>query len=100
TRETVAPRGAERGRRAAAARDAGVTEDGAEELGEIPEVTVLDVAAARTRTGARPRGALPVRSEGVVPPALFGVGEHLVGLGDLAEALAFVLALRDIRVVL
>src|SRR6185295_8788020 len=46
------------------------------------------------------RVPLPVRAEGVVSPPLLGVGEDLVGFGDLAEALAVVLALGNIRVVL
>jgi hypothetical protein len=87
--------------RAAGAARAQVAEDRPEELGEVAGVGVLhpDAAGLTGRSGLR--GALPVGTERVVTAALLGVGEDLVGLGDLLEAFAAgVFALRDVRVVL
>ena len=43
---------------------------------------------------------LPVRSERVVTAPLLGIGQDLVGLVDLLEAVGGVFALRDVGVVL
>src|SRR6185503_14486997 len=82
-----------------------VSEDRAEELGEVAEVAgvsaVLHSEAASGRACWWGLGvSLPVRSERIVAAALLGVGENLVGLADLLEAVGRVLGLRDVRVVL
>src|SRR5262249_23105407 len=69
-----------------------VSEDRTEELGEVPEVSrvssVLHSEAASGRGSRRGLGvALPVGSERIVPAALLRVGENLVRLADLLEAL-------------
>src|SRR5439155_267870 len=44
--------------------------------------------------------ALPIGPEGIIAPALVGIGQHLVGLGDLPELLGVFFALGDVRVML
>src|SRR5262249_13143654 len=84
---------------APAAPHAEVAEDRAEELREVAEVAALDRHPA---SGGGARGGAgelpPVRAQVVVALALVRVGEHLVGLGDLLEAVGR--ALVDVGVVL
>src|SRR5262245_47579247 len=109
--ETAAPQqvldvettAAPRPRATAAHAGAQIPEDRAEEVREVFGVAaaVLDTEAASRRTARRRlREALPVGTERVVSPPLLGVGEDLVGLVDLLEAVRRVLALGDVRMVL
>jgi hypothetical protein len=80
-----------------------IAEDRPEEVRKISGVTgVLRVEAAASGCAAgRALGVpLPVRTKGVVPLALLGVGQHLVRLGRLAKPLARIFGLRDVRMVL
>src|SRR5438132_6323851 len=61
-------------------------------------IHVVEVAAGLTAHALRV--ALPVRSDGVVPLALLGIGEDLVGLVDLLEAPLGLRLLVGVRVVL
>src|SRR3954465_12943682 len=82
-------------------------------LEEVAEVVAGEVAPAEVHAhvveafeaieARRPRDILPrlpVGSEPVVALALLGVAKHLVGLGDLLEAVLGALILVDVGVVL
>src|SRR5262245_9252007 len=80
-----------------------VPEDGAEEVREVTGIPALVLNAepsARLLTGSLLGVSLPVGTERVVAPAFLRVGEHLVRLVDLLEALGRVLGLGDVGVVL
>src|SRR5438552_8969697 len=79
-----------------------VTEDGPEEVREVGAtgLTAIVDSKATARAPGRRGVALPVWSERVVTLSLLRVRENLVRLADFLEALARVLALRDVRVVL
>src|SRR2546426_547636 len=83
--------------------DTEIPENRPEEVGEVAEVArvtaVLHTEAAGAGTGRALGVAVPVGSQAVVPPALLVVGENLVRLVDLLEALAAVLALGHVGVV-
>src|SRR2546422_3173427 len=83
--------------------DTEIPENRPEEVGEVaegaPVTAVLHTEAAGAGTGRALGVAVPVGSQAVVPPALLGVGENLVRLVDLLEALAAVLALGHVGVV-
>src|SRR5438034_912099 len=79
-----------------------IPEDRAEEVGEIAAIAalVLDAEPAARLTGSLLGVALPVGAERVVAAALLRIGEHLVRLVDLLEAVGRVLALGDVGMVL
>src|SRR5262245_23529900 len=83
-----------------------IAEDRAEEVGEVAAVAalILNAEASARLTGALPGGllgvALPVGAERVVATALLRIGEHLVRLVDLLEAVGRVLRLGDVGMVL
>src|SRR4029450_6129105 len=81
-----------------------VAEDRAEEVGEVSGVPDV-IPVPHSESAAGPAGgslriALPVGSERVVATTLLGIGQDFVGFVDLLEAVAGVLALRDVGVVL
>src|SRR3990170_9167222 len=83
--------------------DAEVTEDRAEEVGESPEVgAAASEVDPEPLEGPRPGlgVALPVGAETVVALALLGVGEDLVGLVDLLEAVGRPLGPGNVGVML
>src|SRR5438552_5519 len=88
--------------RAGSAAAAKIPEDRAEEVGEIAAIAalVLDAEPAAWLTGSLLGVALPVGAERVVAAALLRIGEHLVRLVDLLEAVGRVLALGDVGMVL
>src|SRR5437660_224520 len=88
--------------RAGSAAAAKIPEDRAEEVGEIAAIAalVLDAEPAARLTGSLLGVALPVGAERVVAAALLRIGEYLVRLVDLLEAVGRVLALGDVGVVL
>src|SRR5262249_40392259 len=79
-----------------------VPEDRAEEVREVARVTalVLHAEPSARLTGGLLGVALPVGAERVVAAAFLRVGEHLVRLVDLLEAVGRVLGLGDVGVVL
>src|SRR5205823_3886361 len=80
-----------------------IAEDRPEEIREVAglaEMCRVRGAAARARARRTARVALPVASQRVVPLSLLGIGKDLVGLVDLLEAVARVLALGNVGVVL
>src|SRR2546430_993881 len=89
----------------------GLTEEGPEEVREtarviaertlarLPRVHILE-AAGPGGTSAPSRELLPIGSDRVVPLALLGIAEDLVGLIDLLELLFRVRFLVHVRVVL
>ncbi len=81
--DVAAPRPA-----AAAAREQVVAEEGGEDVGQVREVEV------GRRVAAAPQSGVPVA---VVELPRLGLREHLVRLGDGAEALLRVRLLRDVR---
>src|SRR5207245_8432427 len=88
--------------RAGSAAAAKIPEDRAEEVGEIAAIAalVLDAEPAARLTGSLLGVALPVGAERVVAAALLRIGEYLVRLVDLLEAIGRVLALGDVGMVL
>src|SRR5213594_3380590 len=88
--------------RAGSAAAAKIPEDRAEEVGEVAPIAalVLDAEPTARLTGSLLGVALPVGAERVVAAALLRIGEHLVRLVDLLEAIGRVLALGDVGMVL
>ena len=66
-----------------------VTEEGAEDVRQVAEIEVAGREAA---------AAQPVVPEAVVGGTALGIGQHLVGLGGLAEALLCIRSPGDVRV--
>src|SRR3989449_320716 len=68
--------------------------------GGLTRVHVLEPARARRPCATAPRKLLPFGTDRVVALALLGIGEDLVRLVDLLEALLGARVLVDVRVVL